>query len=466
MEEPWDLVVLGAGPGGYSAAIRAAQLGFRTLCIDRREGPGGVCLHEGCIPSKALLESSRHFEILASGELAVHGIVTAPPALDVAAMMRRKSEVTTSLSRGIETLFRKYKVHWLRGEARLRQPDLVSVVTTEGERTIPARRVLLAAGGQPAELPELPVDGRRILSSRHALALERVPDHLIVVGGGAIGLELGSVWRRLGARVTVVEGLPEILPGWDEPLVRQAKRLFIKQGLNVLTGRRVLGWEADGEGIALRLLGSDGEERLVGSLVLAAAGRRPDPEAAGAAALGVERDGAGRIVVDKEYQTSLPGVYAVGDLIPGPMLAHKAMEEGVIFAERLAGHDVKLNYGAIPYVIYTRPELASVGWTVSQAQAHGLPVKSGQFPFLANGRARAAGEADGMIRMAMEETTGHLVGVHMLGPHVSELIAPAALAVAEGWTAAQLGERPFAHPTLAEALKEAALALAGKAIHA
>lgn len=464
--ELWDLAVIGAGPGGYVAAIRAAQLGLKTLCVDKRPHLGGVCLNEGCIPSKALLESSRLFAE-ARLHLAEHGILV-KPQLDLAAMQARKEKVVTELSHGIAGLFKKYGVTPLQGEACLDKPGEFRVRDANGEKhTLRTRRILLATGSRPASLPLLQWDGERVLHSGHALALKSVPETLLVVGGGAVGLEIGSIWNRLGSRVTVVETLPEILPGVEEDLVRLAKRSFVKQGMEFRTGMKLVGSELDDTGISL-MLSKDGmevDEILRGDAVLVAAGRIPNVEAANAVDLGLALDEQGRFRVNADYQTSQEGVFAIGDLIAGPMLAHRAMAEGVAVAERMAGHPAQ-PVGAIPAVVYTHPEVASVGLSTRAAEARGLKVKTARFPMLANGRARASGSDEGMVKIVADAESGRLLGIHLVGREASELIALAAAALAAGWDARRLGALTLAHPTLAEALKEAALGIDGQAVHA
>lgn len=455
METVWDLVVVGAGPGGYVAAIRAAQLGLKTAVVERRPPGelGGTCLNEGCIPSKALLESSWRYAQASSGAHAAHGIGVGDVTLDLAALMGRKADVVAGLSKGIAGLFKKYKVTAIQGEARLAGEGRVLV----GESEFQAKCILLCPGSRPVELPGLPFDGERVISSAEALALTKIPKRLVVVGGGVIGLEMGSIWSRLGAEVTVVEALPEILPGIDVSVVRQAKRLFRKQGLTFLVGSKVTGVMGD----AVSVTDAKGKKHaLTADKVLVAVGRRPNAEGWGA-----ETDENGFITVDDDYQTSLPGVFAVGDVIPGPMLAHKAMKEGVACVERMAGLETTVDYGRIPGVVYTHPEIAVVGRSEAGAKKRGIEVTVGQFPFLANGRARAGGEADGVVRVVAEKESGQMIGVHMLGPHVSELVAAAETAIGHGLTAAAFAEGIFPHPSLSEALEEAALAATGHTIH-
>ncbi|MEO5367186.1 MAG: dihydrolipoyl dehydrogenase [Magnetococcus sp. WYHC-3] len=466
---PWDLLVIGAGPGGYVAAIRAAQLGLRTACVERRATLGGVCLNAGCIPSKALLTSSA---LLAQSQdmLASHGVVLeAPLRLDLPAMMARKDRVVAELTQGIAQLFRKYHVSHLQGQAQLEAPGVVRVQSPDGTTQIHhARHVLLATGGQPLPpaVPGLVVDGVRMLDSRHALALTQVPTHLLVIGAGAIGLEMGSLWSRLGSRVTLVESLPDILPSWDPPLVRLARRSLTQQGLALLTGQQVLKAEARDTEVMLTLEDAQGQRREVqGSHLLWAAGRRPDPEAAGADALGLIRDPQGRVVVSERMETNLPGLYAVGDLTPGPMLAHRASEQGRALAEILAGHP-PVPLPPIPSVIYTKPELACVGASEFQARAQGHDVRVGSFFFMANGRARTADQAEGVIRSVVDRREGRLLGVAMLGPHASELVLSATLALQSHLSVEDLVGVIAPHPTLGEALVESLRAAWGAPIHA
>ncbi|MEO5378150.1 MAG: dihydrolipoyl dehydrogenase [Magnetococcus sp. DMHC-6] len=470
----WDLLVIGGGPGGYVAAIRAAQLGMRVICIDRRTTLGGTCLNAGCIPSKALLESSLHYW-RARHTLAEHGVTIGAVQLDLLAMQSRKEKIVTTLTQGIAQLFRKYGVTYLQGEAKLLSADQIAVTQADGTLFVmqkqPNQNIILATGGRSAELPPLPLDGEWVIDSQQALALKQVPEHLLVVGGGAIGLELGSVWRRLGAQVTLLEAMPEILPGVDDTLLRHAKRLFLKQGLQLQTNTKVTQSRIENGCVHVRAIQeTDKELEFTADKVLLAAGRRPAVNASGAVDIGVELDHSGRIAVNNRFETSIAGIYAIGDIIAGPMLAHKAMAEGTFCAEMLAHPNapspLPLDHRLIPAVVYTSPEVAMVGLTEKQAKNNGLEIHTGQFSFLANGRARACGEADGVAKVIIERSTQRLIGVHILGSHASELIAMAAQALAAGQTCRQFAATILPHPTLSEALKEAALAALGEAVHA
>ena len=467
----FDLLVIGAGPGGYIASIRAAQLGMRVLCVEKRKTLGGTCLNVGCIPSKALLDSSHRFHQIRE-EASGHGIHVAEVRLDLDVLMARKKEIVRQLSDGIQFLFKKNRIQRIQGEARLLGPGRVEVNPAEGQTgVIRAKAVLLATGSVPAELPFLRFDGERILSSTEVLSLEEVPEHLVVVGGGAIGLELGQVWSRLGARVTVVELEQQILPQADTKLARLLQRSLKKQGMEIYTGTRIQ--EAKTEQSRVRLLAETrGKAReLVCDRVLVAVGRRPFTLGLGLEEAGVRvEQGSGRVVVDDNYSTSVEGVYAIGDLVDGPMLAHKAEEEGISVAEFLAGEKPKrVHYEILPHVVYTWPEFASVGLTereaAEQAESRGRGIKVGSFPFSACGRARCAGETDGAVKILAEEESGKVLGVHILGPHASELVAEAAVAVEMGARAEDIAGICHAHPTLSEALKEAALAVDKKALH-
>ncbi|MGE5271955.1 MAG: dihydrolipoyl dehydrogenase [Thiohalocapsa sp.] len=465
MPERYDVVVIGAGPGGYVAAIRAAQLGMRTACIDARTTLGGTCLNIGCIPSKALLQSSEKFAE-AGGRLAEHGIRIGDVALDLAAMMARKDKVVRELTRGVEFLFRKNKVEWLKGRARIAAPGRVVVgpggpADTEFE----AGAIVIATGSESAPLPGLAVDEQRILSSTGALALERVPQHLAVVGGGYIGVELGSVWARLGAKVTIIEYLDRILPGMDHELGPALQRLLARSGIAFRLGTKVSGGQIGNEGVLLEPAAGGPQESLAADVVLVAVGRRPYAEGLGLDELGVGRDRAGRIEVNEDFATNVAGIYAIGDVIRGPMLAHKASEEGIAVVERLAGQRTRVAYDAIPSVVYTWPEVAAVGKTEEELKAEGVEYRVGKFPFSANPRARANGDTDGFVKILAEAASDRVRGVHIIGPDAGTLIAEAALALEFGASAEDIARTCHAHPTLSEAVKEAALAVAGHAIH-
>jgi dihydrolipoamide dehydrogenase len=456
-----DLIVIGAGPGGYVAALRAAQLGLDVACVDKEAALGGTCLRVGCIPSKALLESSQIFAN-ARAHLAEHGVVTSSVELDLGAMMKRKNRIVSTLSKGIDFLFKKNRVTRYRGLARLAGPGRVLVQGGEGEVELQARRIVLATGSRPASLPGVELEGDRIGTSTEALSYPEVPGHLVVIGAGAIGLELGSVWLRLGARVTVLEYLDRILPGTDSELASQARTLFEKQGFEFRLSCRVKSARYENGACTVDC---EGSLPLRADRVLLATGRAPSTEGLGLETIGLALDERGRVPVDRFFATAVPGIYAIGDLIRGPMLAHKAQDEGVACIEHLVTGYGHVNYDAIPAVAYTHPELASVGKTEDELTAAEVAFRKGVFAFRGNGRARALGEVEGMVKVLAEAATDRLLGVHILGPRAGDLIAEAAVAIEFGASSEDLARCCHAHPTLAEALKEAALAVDGRAIH-
>ncbi len=460
----FDLIVIGSGPGGYVAAIRAAQLGMRVACIEKERTLGGTCLNVGCIPSKALLDSSEHYLAAREG-LAVHGIKVGGVELDLPAMMARKDRVVKGLTQGVAGLFRKNKVERVLGTGRLVAADTVEVSNGAERRNLRARCVLIATGSAPIELPGLPFDGKRIVSSTEALCLPQVPERLLVVGAGAVGLELGSVWNRLGAHVGVVEFLDRIVPGVDRQIGGQLRKALEKQGMTfqLQTTARAAAVVDGKVRVTLESQGTSSEADY--DVVLVAVGRRPFADGLGAREIGVAFDDRGRIRVDAHYATNVPGIYAIGDVIAGPMLAHKAEEEGIAAVERMAGQAGHVNYDAIPNVVYTWPELASVGLSEEQAQSQEIQFRVGTFPFMANGRARCMNETEGAVKMLADVRTDRVLGVHILGPRASDLIAEAALAVEFGASAEDVARSVHAHPTLPEALKEAALAVHGRSLH-
>ncbi len=466
MAERYDLVVIGAGPGGYVAAIRAAQLGMKVACIDKRQALGGTCLNVGCIPSKALLDSSELYA-LAQKRFGHHGIQVGELKLDLAAMLRRKDDVVKTLTGGIAGLFKKNRITAIQGQGRLLGPGKVTVNRADGAQTeLDAAAVLLATGSEPAPLASLPFDGERVVSSTEALSFDRVPEHLIVVGGGYIGLELGSVWARLGAKVTVLEFLPRILALSDAELAGMAHRFLQRQGLTFHLETRVTGCEKKKSTVVVKAEGGGKEQHFEGDRVLVAVGRRPYSEGLGLAEAGLTVEArSGRVQVNEHFQTNLQGVYAIGDLIAGPMLAHKASEEGIAVAERLAGHKTHVNYATIPSVIYIHPELASVGLTEDQLKAEGRSYRVGKFPFSASGRARCLDETEGLIKVLADPRTDRVLGVHILGPRASELIAEAVLAMEYAASAEDIARTCHAHPTLSEAVGEAARAAWAAALH-
>ena len=464
MADHWDVVVIGAGSGGYVAAIRAAQLGFRTACVESRETLGGTCLNIGCIPSKALLQSSERFAE-AKHALAEHGIKIGEIALDLEVMMGRKDRVVGTLTRGVEFLFRKHKVEWLKGRARITGPGRLVVAGAGGTtREVEANSIIIATGSQCTPLRGFAIDETQIVSSTGALSLDRVPERLVVIGGGYIGLELGSVWQRLGAKVTVVEMVDHIVPNMDRELGVALQRTLAHSGIEFRLGTRTAGIREIGDGCAVELETPE-RQTLAADIVLVSIGRRPYTEGLGLEAVGVARDEAGRIVVDEAFATNIVGIYAIGDVIRGAMLAHKAEEEGIAVAERLAGQKPHVDYDAIPAVIYTWPEVASVGQTEEELKAAAIRYRTGKFPFTANPRARTNGYTEGFVKILAETDTDRVLGVHIIGPDAGTLIAEAVLAMEFGASAEDIARTCHAHPTLNEAVKEAALAVAGRAIH-
>jgi dihydrolipoamide dehydrogenase len=464
---PIDVVVIGGGPGGYVAAIRAAQLGFSTVCVESDRTLGGTCVNVGCIPSKALLESSHHFEFL-QHDAKAHGIGLSELSMDVATMLKRKDGVVGQNTKGIEFLFRKNKITWAKGRGTLRAGNVVEVRGAPPDNTVTsyqAKHVIIATGSVAIELPFLRFDEERVLSNVGALTIPSVPRHLIVIGGGVIGLELGSVWRRLGAKVTVVELLPAILPGMDEDVVKEADRALRKQGLEIRTGTKVTGGGRTGDGVFVTVEKDGQTERLEGDYVLVSVGRRPATAGIDTEALGLKVGRRGEILVDDQQRTNLPNVYAIGDCTPGPMLAHKAEEEGVVAAEVIAGKPAHTHHRTVPGVVYTWPEIAVVGLTETQAKESGRPIKVGRFPFSANGRARTAGESTGFVKFVADAVTDEILGCHMIGPNVSEMIPEVVLAMEYRGSSEDIGITVHAHPTLSETTKEAALAVLGRAIH-
>jgi len=460
-----DVVIIGGGPGGYVAAIRAAQHGLNTVCVEMDKTLGGTCVNVGCIPSKALLNSSEHVEFLHQ-HAAEHGIGVGEVQIDLARMMKRKDDVVAQNTKGVEFLFRKNKVTWAKGRGTLRAGNLVDVAGTDGSSTTyEAKNVIIATGSLPIELPFLKFDEERVLSNIGALKIPVVPKHLVVIGGGVIGLELGSVWRRLGAKVTVVELMPGILPGTDEEVVKEADRVFRKQGLDLRTGTKVAGARREGDTFFLDLEKNGATETLEADYVLVSVGRKPVLGGIDAKGLGLALGPRGEVLVDDQMRTNLPNVFAIGDCVGGKLLAHKAEEEGVIAAEVIAGKPVHMHYRSIPGVVYTWPEVATVGLAEHEVKASGREYRVGKFPFTANGRARTAGDAVGFVKVIADATTDELLGVHMIGPNVSELIAEVVLGFEYRASSEDIGITVHAHPTLSEATKEAALAALGRAIH-
>ncbi len=460
----FDVVVIGAGPGGYVAAIRGAQLGMKVALVEKEARLGGTCLNVGCIPSKALLQSSELYH-QAQHEFADHGLGVGEVSVDITRMMERKTRVVHELTDGIGLLMKKNKVSVFSGVATLEGADRVRVAGQEPV-LLQAGAIVLATGSVPIAIPSLPVDGQRVVTSTEALSFEAVPEHLVVVGAGAIGLELGSVWRRLGARVTVVEMMDQIVPHADRQAAKMLQRPLKALGLDIRLQSQVTGLEVQGDGVQVTVKDkADREEVLQADRVLVAVGRRPCTEGLGLEDVGVHLDERGRVKVDENFTTSVRGIYAIGDLIPGPMLAHKASEEGVALMETLAGKAGHVSYEAIPNVVYTWPELASVGKSEEELKAAGQAYRSGRYYFKANGRAKTMGQEDGFVKILADRDTDALLGVHIVGPNASDLIAELVVAVEMRASAEDVARMVHAHPTLAEAVKEAALAVDKRAIH-
>jgi dihydrolipoamide dehydrogenase len=466
--ETFDLVVIGAGPGGYVAAIRAAQLGMTVAVVEKRATFGGTCLNVGCIPSKALLQSSHLFE-QAGHDLALHGIKLAPPTLDIAQLMKRKTDVVDATTKGVAFLFKKNKIASFHGTGRLEAPGAVAVVGDDGaiKDTLVAKNILIASGSEVTPLPSVTVDEKRIVSSTGALELTEVPKRLVVVGAGIIGLELGSVWRRLGSDVTVIEFLDRITPGVDDEITRHLQRLLARQGMTFRLGSKVTKAEAGASGVSLAVEPAKGgaAETVEADVVLVCIGRRPRVEGLGLDKVGVKLTERGRIAVDEHFQTSVPGIYAIGDVIDGPMLAHKASEDGVACVETLAGQKGHVNWDLVPSIIYTQPEVAWVGKTEEQLKAAGTAYKIGKYPFTADPRSRANAATEGFVKVLADKATDQVLGVHIIGAEAGTMIAEAALAMEFRASAEDIGRVCHAHPTVNEALKEAALAAWEKPIH-
>jgi dihydrolipoamide dehydrogenase len=463
----FDLIVIGAGPGGYVAAIRAAQLGMKVACVEKRQALGGTCLNVGCIPSKALLDSSELY-YLAKNRFAKHGIKVGGLDLDLGAMLARKDEVVKGLTDGVRFLFRKNKIEGIKGTGTLTSPTSVRVAKEDGASVdFEAGHILLATGSEPVNLPFLPHDGKLVVDSTDALCFDRVPKHLVVVGAGYIGLELGSVWKRLGAKVTVIEFLPRIVPMMDYEVGDLLQKALVKLGLEFHLETKVTGAAAKGDGLEVKAEKKDGSALGIEcDRVLVAVGRRPYTGELGLEGVGVKFDPkSGKVATDSRFRTNVATISAIGDLIDGPMLAHKAEDEGIAFAEILAGKAGHVNYGTIPSVIYTHPEVASVGITEEQAKQQGVRYRVGKFPFIANGRAKAMDDTDGLVKILADEATDRVLGVHIIGARASEMIAESVAVMEFAGSAEDIARTCHAHPTLSEAVKEAALAVDRRAIH-
>ena len=458
----FDVLVIGAGPGGYVAAIRAAQLGLKTACAESRETLGGTCLNVGCIPSKALLHASELFEEAHDGTLAKWGVKTGGVEIDLDAMHGSRKEAVKGLTQGIEFLFKKNKVEWLKGLATFESADTVKV----GDRSVRAKNIVIATGSSVTPLPGITIDQERIVDSTGALELAQVPKRMVVIGGGVIGLELGSVWRRLGAEVTVVEFLDQILPGFDGDVRKEANKIFKKQGFEFRLSTKVTKAERKGETVTLTVEPAAGgaPETIEADVVLVSIGRKPNTEGLGLDRAGLKTNQRGQVETDHEFRTSVKGIWAIGDVIPGPMLAHKAEDEGIAVAENIAGLTGIVNHDVIPSVVYTMPEIAGVGLTEEDAKKSG-DVKVGKFPMLANSRAKTNRETDGFVKVIADAKTDRVLGVWMIASVAGTMIAQAAQAMEFGATSEDIAYTCHAHPTHSEALKEAAMAVTGKPIH-
>jgi dihydrolipoamide dehydrogenase len=460
--ENFDLVVIGGGPAGYTGSIRAAQLGLKVAIVEKEKTLGGTCLNVGCIPSKAILESSEHFAMASHGDFATHGLKFSKVELDLPAMMARKDKIVKDLTSGVAFLMKKNKISHFEGTGSLSGPNAIEIKKSDGSKVqISAKNIMLATGSSVIELPFAKFDGKRIISSTEALSLEAVPKHLIVIGGGVIGLELGSVWARLGAKVTVIEYSSHICGGSDQGTAKLLQRSLTKQGFEFIMAAKVTDVKASNKGVLVTYesLAEQKTQAIEGDVCLVAVGRKPYSEGLGLEALGIEKDDRGRVKVDHHLRTKYSHIYAVGDLIVGPMLAHKAEEEGVAVAEMIVTGHGHVNYDTVPGVIYTWPELASVGLTEEQLKEKSIPYKAGVFPFAANGRAKALGMVDGQVKILAHAESDKVLGVHIVGPRASDMIAEAVVAMEFGASSEDIARSFHAHPTLAEVMREAALAV-------
>lgn len=463
--ETFDLVVIGSGPGGYVCAIRAAQLGLKTALVEKRSTLGGTCLNIGCIPSKALLESSELYSA-SKHQFADHGIDVGKVDLNLPQMMARKGRIVQELTDGVAMLMKKNKISVFTGRGVISAPNRVTVMSNNKDQELEANNICLAMGSEAAELPFMPFDGDLVVSSTEALSFSEVPTRLLVVGAGAVGLEMGSVWMRLGAKVTVIEMLPTITPFADKQMSSSLQRSLEAQGMEFRLSSKVVAAKPAKKSVKVTVENKDGEtEEIRCDKVLVAVGRRPVTQGTGLENLGVALDDHGRVAIDDQFRTNVDGIYAIGDLVSGPMLAHKAEDEGLAVAEIVAGLPGHVNYDAIPNVVYTEPELAMVGRTEAELKEAGIPFKAGRFMFRANGRAKSLGLLDGMVKILAHKETDEILGVHMVGPRVSELIAEAVVAMEFNASAEDLALTCHAHPTLSEVVREAALAVDKRAIH-
>lgn len=458
----FDVVVIGGGPGGYVAAIKAAQLGLKTACVEKRGSLGGTCLNVGCIPSKVLLDLSERFK--EANHLEEYGIDTGEVKLNLAKMLARKEKVVLDLTKGIEGLFSKNKVTYFKGKGTIKAPGKVAI---DKKDVISAKNIVIATGSEVIELPNIKINEKTIVSSTGALSLSKVPKKMVVIGGGYIGLELGSVWQRLGAKVQVIEFLDRIVPSMDQEIGKLFHKSLVNQGIEIKTGTKVISAKEINNGVAIEIEAASGgqKEKIECDVLLVSIGRKPNTSGLGLDEVGVALDDRGRVKVNAHFQTNISGIYAIGDVIAGPMLAHKAEEEGVAVAEILAGKIGHVNYNAIPGVVYTHPEVAAVGKTEEELKAAGIEYNVGKFPFMANSRARAIGETEGMVKILADKKTDLVYGVHIIGPDAGTMIAEAVLAMEYSASSEDIARTCHAHPTLNEALKEAALAVTGKPLH-
>ncbi|MDW3094478.1 MAG: dihydrolipoyl dehydrogenase [Gammaproteobacteria bacterium] len=466
----YDVIVIGAGPAGYVCAIRCAQLGLSVACVDawsdknNKPSPGGTCLNVGCIPSKALLDSSHHYSFIEKNANE-HGIETQKCSIDIAKMLQRKNKIVKTLTTGVKGLLKKNKVTFIHGNASIESSNEVQVSNNDSKQVVKANSIVIATGSKPFELDFLPIDQVQIVDSTGALELKQVPKHLGVIGAGVIGLEMASVWSRLGAEVTIWEAEDQFLPAVDTDIAAHANKIISNQGLDVQLNSKVQAVSKRQNSVVVSVQGPEGESQTEIDCLLVAIGRKANTESLGLNALGVSIDSHGFIEVDRQWKTNIDGIYAIGDVIGGAMLAHKGSEEGIAVAEQLANHHGHVNYNAIPWVIYTWPEIAWVGKTEQQLKIDKIDYKTGSFPFMALGRARALGDTEGVIKFIADAISDRLLGVHIIGPNASELIAEAVLAIESDLTAEDLALTIHGHPTLSEGLHEAALDLHGRAIH-
>jgi dihydrolipoamide dehydrogenase len=458
----FDVVVIGGGPGGYVAAIKCAQLGLKTACIEKRGSLGGTCLNVGCIPSKVLLDLSAKFH--ETDQLSKYGIEVGKAKLNISRMMEHKHKVVSDLTKGIEGLFKKNKVTYFKGKGTVKAPGQVSIDNNE---KISAKHIIIATGSEVIELPNIKINEETIVSSTGALSLKKVPNKMVVIGGGYIGLELGSVWQRLGAKVQVIEFLDRIVPGMDQEIGKLFHKSLLNQGMDIKTQTKVVSAKEKGSGVELEIEPADGgkKEKIDCDVLLVSIGRKPNTKGLGLEEVGVAIDDRGRIKVNQHFETNISGIYAIGDVIAGPMLAHKAEEEGVALAEMLAGKVGHVNYNTIPGVVYTHPEVAAVGKTEEELKAAGIEYNVGKFPFMANSRARAIDDTEGMVKILADKKTDEVYGVHIIGPDAGTIIAEAVLAMEYRASSEDIARTCHAHPTLNEAVKEAALAVADKPLH-